>query len=163
MASAFSFEFQLNAPISSVIELFASEKFVEEAISQSQAASWEVEISKSLPTLEIRISRTYREDWPSMVKRFIGGDLVVAETRYWEPAGANRYSGSITARVVGQPITVEATVTAQEDNAGRTSIEINGTVNSSIPFFGGQVETFAVDILSKGFEAEAALAQAQLN
>jgi hypothetical protein len=163
MARAFSFEFQLNAPISSVIELFASEKFVEEAVSQSQAASWEVEISKSLPILEIRISRTYREDWPSMVKRFIGDDLIVTETRHWEPTAANRYSGSIIARVVGQPITVEAIVTAEEDKAGRTSIEINGTVNCSIPFFGGQVEAFAVDILSKGFEAEAALAQARLS
>jgi hypothetical protein len=162
MAKKFSFDFQLNSPLTPVIALFASENFVQDAVAQSKAAAWDVTIKQPLPNLEIEISRTYREDWPSMVKKFIGDDLVVNETRYWEPDGEHQYFGTITARVVGQPITVDGKFTATEES-GVTVVTVNGVVNCAIPFFGGQVESFAIDILQSGFEAEAELAQSRLS
>lgn len=162
MAKTFSFDFQLNSPLPSVMALFATEDFMNEAVAQSKAAAWEVTLKQPLPNFEVQISRTYREDWPGMVKKFIGDDLVVNETRIWEPEGELRYTGTITARVVGQPITVDGKFAAIE-NEGTTTVSVSGSVNCSIPFFGGQVESFAVEVLQTGFEAEAELAQSKLN
>lgn len=89
---------------------------------------------------------------PSVVRRFLRGDLVIERTERWS-LGPAQCRGEATVRVPGAPADGTASMTVRgSDGGSRLTVEI--TVRVAVPIVGGVIEGIAADKIRSSTEDE---------
>lgn len=86
----------------------------------------------------LSVERVIPAEVPDFARSFVGETLTVKETHDWGPLAGGACEGTIGV-TFSAPVGVKATMRLSAEGDGSV-VEIEGTINASIPFMGGKVE-----------------------
>ncbi len=96
---------------------------------------------------------------PDMARKFVGETLRVTQTERWAaPAADGSREARVEMAVAGAPLSVSAVQRLVADG-GKTRVDLEGSVSSSIPFLGGKIAGAAEPLIGKALNIQAAEAQ----
>jgi hypothetical protein len=95
---------------------------------------------------------------PSGVQKILRGDLVIERSETWRKT-ADRYEGTINARVKDAPGSIGGALLIEPDGQAQSAFQINGDVKIDVPFVGGKIESAVADQILRLMEREAMFTQ----
>lgn len=146
----------LPAPVERVVELFSSEDFVRQVSEAAGGTLVSYQLDGELSgAFEIQVARSVPSDrLPEFAQKFVGATLTMNQQENWSaPAADGSREVTISARISGAP--VEASIVQKLIADGeQTTIEIQGTVSSNIPFFGEKIANAAEPAIGKALNLQ---------
>ena len=133
---------QISATKAQIFELLTSQDF---GIKKAEATNSKViDFIKTAETntLKTTLIREFEREIPELARNFIGERILAKEVFIWN---SNQDEAQIKINIERAPIEIFGQLRLQ-DIAPETSIEINLTINSSVPFFKEKIEKFAENI-----------------
>ncbi|MFE3291316.1 DUF2505 domain-containing protein [Rhodococcus sp. NPDC059234] len=105
-------------------------------------------------TIDVAISQQLdANSLPSIVSKFVKGDLALVRSEKWGPFDGQRAEGTFTAETTGLPIKAEGTAVLTVGADGGAVMSIAGEVTVSVKLIGGTVEGMVgdqiIDILGR--------------
>jgi len=164
MATTLDVKFELPVSAQQGFDAMVNVTALEQMLqaTEAEASSVTVESAPGGQTL-VTIDRTFREDFPSIVKKFVGETVVTHEVRAWQPSvDSDRFEAVLDVDVVGMPAKVTATIVIQGFSSHCT-VAFTGKIKVDYPFIGGVVEEMARDIIEKAIRVEVDVMKDYLN
>ena len=112
---------------------------------------------------QIRISRSFAREWPSIVSAMVGDVIRIHEIRQWlRSHDGQNYAGTIEISIDGQPIKMSGQmhIFAHGENC---KVSISGVVKANILFVGATIEKLAQGVMIEAIEAEADILRTYLS
>lgn len=156
MATPIEVSFELPVSSREGFELVTNKAALEEVLRQTESIDPKVEIlPHSDGSTQIRISRGFQGEWPSVVSSLVGDVIRVSEIRQWlASSDQQNFSGTLEIKVEGQPVSMAGSIKifGQGDHC---KVAIHANVKANILFVGGTIEKLVQSVMIKGIEAEA--------
>jgi carbon monoxide dehydrogenase subunit G len=159
MSASIKSEFTLPANPKSVFEMLIDPDFL--AAKVKLAKSGDFTLSGTSPNLQILVNRTVEADFPPIVKKFVGENLVVNETQSWKKDSENHYSATFNLEIPNAP--VEITGEIKVFGKSEATVSITGQVKVNIPIFGAAAEPNVVNEITKVLADEESLCRSWIN
>lgn len=99
------------------------------------------------------VERTFEAEWPGWLKGFVGDGLRIHEERTWTLESESLAHGTMSLRVHGQPVSMDAVVELRSEASG-SLITVEADVRASVPLLGGKIETEVRTYLAEGIQHE---------
>lgn len=99
------------------------------------------------------VERTFEAEWPGWLKGFVGDGLRIHEERTWTLESESLVRGTMSLRVHGQPVSMDAVVELRSEASG-SLITVEADVRASVPLLGGKIETEVRTYLAEGIQHE---------
>lgn len=148
-----------NATPEEVFAIITDVTFQSQVCERTHAALYSVSVDTADGDTLVRIRREVPEaDVPELVRRAIGGNLVMMQTRRWHPAERD---GARDAEIEGQfdGVPIQLSGRSRIVPEGESTIEsIELTVTSSVPVIGQRLERVAFDTVALGLNTKFELA-----
>ncbi len=111
------------------------------------AKSGDFEVIGIAPNFLVKVNRTVEADFPPIVKKFVGENLVVKETQKWQQNSESHYSASFDLEIPNAPVEIlgEIAVFGKHE----TTVLITGQVKVNVPIFGAAAEPNVVNEINK--------------
>ncbi|GAA1048184.1 DUF2505 domain-containing protein [Arthrobacter russicus] len=155
----------LPAPVDRVVALFCSEDFVRQVSEAAGGTLVSYQLTGELSgAFETQAARSVPSDrLPDFARKFVGATLTMNQQESWSaPAADGSRTVSITARISGAPVEASIVQTLTADGA-QTTIEMQGTVSSNIPFFGEKIASAAEPAIGKALNLQVSEARKVLD
>jgi hypothetical protein len=89
-----------------------------------------------------------------MVRKFLGGDLVVSREEIWRPAGTNAFHGTVRATIPGVPGEITGETKLADDGAGGSEWLTVAQIRVGIPLVGAKAEVMIAEQLRRLLASE---------
>lgn len=148
--------------VAQVTDTFTSEAFlrhiselvggnlVSVALDGSVEGPFNLTVVRKLPTTRL----------PEIARKLVGESLTVTQTERWQaPAADGSRTADVEIKVAGAPVDAKAVQKLVAEGSS-TRVDLEGEVNSGIPFLGGKIASAAEPMLAKALNLQAAQAEA---
>lgn len=156
MATPIEVSFELPVSSQQGFKLVTDKAALETVLRETESIDPKVEIlPHSDGSTQIRISRGFEGEWPSVVSSLVGDVIRVSEIRQWLPSSDDQnFSGTLEIKVDGQPVSMAGSINifGQGDHC---KVAIHASVKADIFLVGGTIEKVVQSVMIKGIEAEA--------
>ncbi|MEE1619975.1 DUF2505 domain-containing protein [Zafaria sp. Z1313] len=154
----------LNHSAQELTALFADRAFLEHVSSRAGGTLTGLDVSgPTTGAFTSVIERSIPTDrLPDAIRKFVGASLKVTQHESWSAPGADgSRTVDIRVDVAGVPVEVKAVqrLLAQD---GHTTVELEGTVSSGIPFLGNKIASAAEPFVGKALKLQSNEASAWL-
>lgn len=153
---ALSSSASLPATVDRVVALFCSEDFVRQVSEAAGGTLVSYQVTGDLSgSFETQGARSVPSDrLPDFARKFVGATLTMNQQESWSaPAEDGSRTVTISAKISGAPVEASIVQTLRPDGE-QTTIEMQGTVTSNIPFFGEKIATAAEPAIGKALNLQ---------
>ncbi|NKX50875.1 DUF2505 domain-containing protein [Arthrobacter deserti] len=141
--------FTSEASLRHISELVGG-NLVSVALDGSVEGPFNLTVVRKLPTTRL----------PEIARKLVGESLTVTQTERWQaPAADGSRTADVEIKVAGAPVDAKA-VQKLVAEGSPTRVDLEGEVNSGIPFLGGKIASAAEPMLAKALNLQAAQAEA---
>jgi hypothetical protein len=133
---------QISASKAQIFELLTSQDFGIKKAEATNSKVLDFTSTVEANTLKTTLIREFEREIPELARNFIGERILAKEVFIWN---SNQDKAQIEINIERAPLEIFGQLRLQ-DIAPETSIEINLTINSSVPFFKEKIEKFAENI-----------------
>lgn len=148
-----SLEFSLPASIETVFDRLTDPDYLVERSLELGELSADCEVEESGKEVVITMRREVERKLPAVLARLFSPRQTVELVERWNTAG-RVHKGSYRLSVLGQPVTVSATLELKAAGAGKSLYTVSHSAKASIPLVGGKVEAFILSQTEAGARAE---------
>ncbi len=97
------------------------------------AGEFTVTSTRTLPT----------DGFPDVARKFVGATIMIKQVDHWQaPAADGSREGTVTMKIVGQPVNLQGAWTLRPDGNGSIQT-MKGDLKASVPLLGGKLEKAA--------------------
>jgi hypothetical protein len=152
MASV-ALEFSLPAPIDTVFERLTDPDYLVERSLALGELSADCSVEEDGDAVVITMRREIERKLPAVLARLFSPRQTVELVERWNTSG-RVHKGSYRLSVLGQPVTVSATLELKAADTGKSLYTVSHSAKASIPLVGGKVEAFILSQTEAGARAE---------
>lgn len=152
----FSAQIHFPAPPAAVAEMFATEAYVREKVTESGAIEGAVTIVGTAEgAFTVRTQRRLpTDDVPPAFRALVGAHLDVHLVEAWEPPGSDGgRHGTLSIEVVGAPVRVSGVLGLVDAPSGTTQ-RVAGDIRASVPLVGRAIERAVAGSVDRVIEVE---------
>ena len=155
MATRFSHNARIGAPIETVYSAYGSEEYWRERLLAVGTDKDSLDdFASTSDGVRVTITQHIPEDdIPDSARRFLPGELTIVRTSTYSGFDGRTFTGSARAEAAGGLGLISGDATAV-DRDGAAEESVSGQVKVSVPLLGGKLEKMVVSHLDRLFEAE---------
>ncbi len=141
-----------------VAAMFADLQFVETKVRATGAVSQQADVvgSPAGPFTVTTRRQMPATDVPAQFRALVGSTLEVREVQAWQAAteGPDARHGTVVVEVTGAPVRLTGTLRLSSADGAVTTLNLEGDLKASIPFFASAVERAIADAMEGAVRAE---------
>lgn len=91
---------------------------------------------------------------PSVVRNFVGGDVLIERTETWTRRDAGDYAGEAQVTIKGAPASAVGGMRLRDLDSEGSELQVRTTVTVQVPLIGGKIETVVAEQVRSLLDAE---------
>lgn len=147
-----SMHYKFNADAKTVFEHLSSAEFLKSRCETLGEIKVDCQVSESNGKTKVVLDRTIRRDLPRVLAKMFNPENRTVMTETWQQEG-DAYKGEYEIDVKGQPVTLFADFTLENDGEGSV-YKIEHACKAKVPLVAKHVEKFVLGQIGDGFRKE---------